>query len=102
MFLADKSTPIVRSNPATEVNRFADSLVQHVVKRLIRPIQSRLTVDNKWDEFYMGLSATTMNENGKHWQYAVARSVVQRSSALLVLKSPRMSLTRDALWHNGL
>ena len=56
----------------------------------------------RWDEFYMAPSGTTMNENGKHWQYAVARRVVQRSSALLVLKSPWMSLTRDALWHNGL
>jgi hypothetical protein len=50
----------------------------------------------------MALSATTINENGKHWQYAVPRRVVQRSSTLLVLESPRMSLTRDALWHNGL
>ena len=50
----------------------------------------------------MAPSATTMNENGKHWQYAVPRRVVQRSSTLLVLKSPWMSLTRDALWHNGL
>jgi len=32
----------------------------------------------------------------------LARRVVQRSSALLVLKSPWMSLTRDALWYNGL
>jgi hypothetical protein len=56
----------------------------------------------KWDEFYMVPSATTINENGKHWQYAVPRRVVQRSSTLLVLESPRMSLTRDALWHNGL
>jgi|ERR1022692_841032 hypothetical protein len=55
-----------------------------------------------WDEFYMAPSATTINENGKHWQYAVPRRVVQRSSTLLVLESPRMSLTRDALWHNGL
>jgi hypothetical protein len=54
----------------------------------------------------MAHSATTINENGNHWQYAVPRRVprrvVQRSSALLVLESPRMSLTRDALWHNGL
>ena len=50
----------------------------------------------------MAASATTMNENRKHWQYAVPRRVVQRSSALLVLESPRVSLTRDALWHNGL
>ena len=50
----------------------------------------------------MALSATTMNENGKHWQYAEPRRVIQRSSTLLVLESPRMSLTRDALWHNGL
>jgi hypothetical protein len=49
----------------------------------------------------MAPSATTINENGKHW-YAVPRRVVQRSSTLLVLESPRMSLTRDALWHNGL
>ena len=56
----------------------------------------------RWDEFYMAPSATTINENGKHWQYAVPRRVVQRSSTLLVLESPRMSLTRDALWHNGL
>ena len=60
------------------------------------------TVVIGWDEFYMALSATTINENGKHWQYAVPRRVVQRSSTLLVLESPRMSLTRDALWHNGL
>jgi len=56
----------------------------------------------RWDEFYMAPRATTINENGKHWQYAVPRRVVQRSSTLLVLESPRMSLTRDALWHNGL
>ena len=56
----------------------------------------------RWDEFYMAPSATTINENGKRWRYAVARRVVQRSSALLVLESPWMSLTRDALWHNGL
>jgi hypothetical protein len=56
----------------------------------------------EWDEFYMAPSATTIDENGKHRQYAVPRRVVQRSSTLLVLESPRMSLTRDALWHNGL
>jgi hypothetical protein len=50
----------------------------------------------------MAPSATTINENGKYWQYAVPRRVVQRSSTLLALESPRMSLTRDALWHNGL
>jgi hypothetical protein len=61
-----------------------------------------LTVFNRWDEFYMAPSATTINEKGKRWRYAVPRRVVQRSSALLVLKSPWMSLTRDALWHNGL
>jgi hypothetical protein len=49
----------------------------------------------------MALSATTINENGNRWRYAVPRRVVQRSSALLVLES-WMSLTRDALWHNGL
>ena len=61
-----------------------------------------ITVVIRWDEFYMAPSATTINENGKGWQYAVPRRVVQRSSTLLVLESPRMSLTRDALWHNGL
>jgi len=50
----------------------------------------------------MAPSATTINENGKHWQYAVPRRVFQRSLTLLVLKSPRMSLAWDALWHNGL
>ena len=50
----------------------------------------------------MALSATTINENGKHWQYAVPMRVVQRSSTLLALESPWMSLTGDALWHNGL
>ena len=50
----------------------------------------------------MAESATTINENGVRGQYAVARRVVQRSSTLLVLESPRMSLARDALWHNGL
>lgn len=57
---------------------------------------------NRWDEFYTARSATTTNENGLRWQYAVTRRVVQRSSALLVLESPWMSLTRDALWYNGL
>jgi hypothetical protein len=56
----------------------------------------------RWDEFCMAHSATTRNENGICWQYAVARRVVQRSSTLLALASPWMSLTRDALWHNGL
>ena len=65
-------------------------------------ILSRWLTITRWDEFYMAHSATTINENGKHWQYAVPRRVVQRSSTLLVLESPRMSLTRDALWHNGL
>ena len=50
----------------------------------------------------MAESATTINENGVRWQYAVLRRVVQRSSTLLVLESPWMSSTRDALWHNGL
>jgi len=50
----------------------------------------------------MAPGATTIDENGKHRQYAVPRRVVQRSSTLLALESPRMSLTRDALWHNGL
>ena len=50
----------------------------------------------------MAPSATTIHENGIRWRYAVPRRVVQRSSTLLVLESPRMSLTRDALWHNGL
>jgi len=45
----------------------------------------------------MAHSATTINENGKHWQYAVPRRVVQRSSTLLVLESPRMSLAREVL-----
>jgi hypothetical protein len=63
---------------------------------------ARTTSVTRWDEFYMAPSATTINENGKRWRYAVARRVVQRSSALLVLESPWMSLTRDALWHNGL
>ena len=55
----------------------------------------------RWDEFYTARSATTMDENGSRRQFPVARRVVQRSSALLVLKKPRMSLTRNALWHNG-
>ena len=46
---------------------------------------------NRWDEFCMAHSATTINENGICWQYAVPRRVVQRSSALQVLESPRMS-----------
>ena len=56
----------------------------------------------RWHEFCMAHSATTIYENGVAWQCAVPRSVVQRSSALLVLESPWMSLTRDAPWHNGL
>jgi len=67
-----------------------------------RSFAARLTDENRWDEFYMAPSATTIHENGKHWQYAVPRRVVQRSSTLLELESPRMSLARDALWHNGL
>lgn len=62
----------------------------------------QITVVSRWDEFCMAHSATTINENVVCWQYAVPRRVVQRSSTLLVLESPRMSLTRDALWHNGL
>lgn len=61
-----------------------------------------LAVVNRWDELCTAHSATTIDENGVPWQYAVPRRVVQRSSALLVLESPWMSLTRDALWHNGL
>jgi glutamine synthetase len=45
-----------------------------------------------WDEFCTAHSATTINENGSRWQYAEPRRVVQRSSTLLVLESPRMSL----------
>jgi hypothetical protein len=56
----------------------------------------------RWDEFYTARSATTTNENGIRRRYAMTRRVVQRSSTLLVLESPWMSLTRDALWHNGL
>jgi hypothetical protein len=41
----------------------------------------------KWDEFYMAPSATTIDENGKHWQYALPRRVVQGSSTLLVLRA---------------
>ena len=48
------------------------------------------------------LGDTTIYENGIEFNYAVPRRVVQRSSTLLVLESPRMSLARDALWHNGL
>jgi hypothetical protein len=60
------------------------------------------TVVARWDEFYTTHSVTTINENRVGEQYAVRRRVIQRSSTLLVLESPRMSLTRDALWHNGL
>jgi hypothetical protein len=79
--------------------------VHHISMRRLSPVTvSRSIVVNsvRWDEFYMAHSATTMNENGIRRQYAVARRVVQRSSTLLVLQSPWMSLTRDALWHNGL
>jgi hypothetical protein len=63
---------------------------------------SELTVVNRWDEFCMAYSATTINENGICWQYA-ARGVCSRGlRTLLALESPWMSLTRDALWHNGL
>ena len=78
--------------------RFRNALISEILLSLCRSV----TVETRWDEFYMAPSATTINENGKHWQYAVPRRVVQRSSTLLVLESPRMSLTRDALWHNGL
>ncbi len=68
-----------------------------------RPVlSSGPTGETRWDEFCMAHSVTTINENVVCWQYAVPRRVVQRSSTLLVLESPRMSLTRDALWHNGL
>jgi hypothetical protein len=50
----------------------------------------------------MAKSATTISENGIRWQYAVPRRVVQKSLTLLVLERPRMSLTRDPLWHSGL
>ena len=56
----------------------------------------------RWDEFYTAHSVTTINENRLGEQYAVPRRAVQRSSTLLVLESPWMSLTRDALWHNEL
>ena len=68
----------------------------------MNPLLLRQTGETRWDELYTAHSATTMNENGSRRQYAVLRRVVQRSSALLVLESPWMSLTRDALWHNGL
>jgi len=55
----------------------------------------------RWDEFCMAHSATTINENGVPWQYAMPGRVVQRSSALLVLESPWMSLTRAALFYQG-
>ena len=67
-----------------------------------RRANRKSTVAIRWDEFCMAHSVTTINENVVCWQYAVPRRVVQRSSTLLVLESPRMSLTRDALWHNGL
>ena len=57
---------------------------------------------DRWDEFFTAHSVTTINENGIREQYALLKRVVQRSSTLLVLESPRMSLTRDPLWHNGL
>jgi hypothetical protein len=66
------------------------------------PERFGVSVVIRWDEFYTARSATTTNENGIRRQYAMTRRVVQRSSALLVLESPWMSLTRDALWHNGL
>jgi hypothetical protein len=47
-----------------------------------------MIVASRWDEFYTARSATTKDENGSRRQYAVARRVVQRSSALLVLKKP--------------
>ena len=65
-------------------------------------LNSTATGENRWDEFYMAKGATTINENGDPSALCCARRVVQRSSTLLVLESPRMSLTRDALWHNGL
>ena len=68
----------------------------------MRELGIYITASIRWDELCMAESATTINENGVRWQYAVPRRVVQRSSTLLVLESPRMSLTRDALWHNGL
>ena len=64
----------------------------------IRPVAGVI----RWDEFCMTHSVTTIDENRVGEQYAVPRRVIQRSSTLLVLESPRMSLTRDALWHNGL
>jgi hypothetical protein len=48
----------------------------------------------RWDEFYMAPSATTINENGKHWQYAVPRRVVQRSATLLFSRE-KAGLRRD-------
>jgi hypothetical protein len=88
------------------VSKIAVSVVLLVLDKRVgshsRAITTVIADVNRWDEFCMAESATTIHENGVRRQYAVPRRVVQRSSTLLVLESPRMSLTRDALWHNGL
>jgi len=45
---------------------------------------------------------TATHENGIEFNEDLPTRAVQRSSAFLVLEGPRMSLTRDAPWHNGL
>ena len=37
---------------------------------ILRALSSR-SRNARWDEFYMAPSATTINENGKHWQWAM-------------------------------
>ena len=49
----------------------------------------------------MAHGATTMNENGIGRQY-VCRGGGPEVFGLTGAESLRMSLTRDALWHNGL
>ena|ERR1700739_1237149 len=89
---------------------FVPNIADHLVREFWMKTRDTQTIGScvfpaavyRWDEFCMAESATTINENGVRWQYAVPRRVVQRSPTLLVLESPWMSLTRDALWHNGL
>src|SRR5215469_12004700 len=55
----------------------------------------------RWDELYMAIRATTINENGL--ERILCRHVWSRGlRPYWCFSSPRMSLTRDALWHNGM
>ena len=61
-----------------------------------------IVVVNRWDEFYTA-HAPQRSMKTEFFGSMLCRGVWSRGlRPLLVLESPRMSLTRDALWYNGL